>query len=69
MRIVLYFLLIVYIYRRGLSKSEYEKADYEHRLKERDYKGIAIAIDNCGNIDFNVQKTFERDKGDMNKGG
>jgi hypothetical protein len=40
---------------------------YERSIKEKNYKGTAI--DNCGNIDFNVKKVFDRAKDNINKGG
>jgi hypothetical protein len=52
---------------RNTSISEYQKINYERDLKERNYEGKAI--DNCGNIDFNVKKEFEESKSGMNQGG
>jgi hypothetical protein len=59
---------INYIYvNEGSAVSEYKKNQYESALKERSY--IGTAIDNCGNIDFNIKKEFDENKGDINQGG
>ncbi|MDR1008589.1 MAG: hypothetical protein LBL65_08555 [Campylobacteraceae bacterium] len=56
----------IYVYG-SIRMPKYEEASYERRLKERSY--IGTAIDNCGNIDFNVKKVFDENKGSIGKGG